>query len=126
MNIESLIRLPDPRKDVRIEAREVVRDVFDKPHLFIRVQLTGWHFPHRAPEPFLVVGDAISRRVIIDRDGLVAHAYFDRPLPATQRVSFGYGIVIHWDFEVPIDPERIRRLERTRLPKGTVDPFQLR
>src|SRR2546421_7383834 len=102
MDAKDLIRLPDPRKNVRIETSEVVRDVFDKPHVFIRVRLTGWHFPHRALEPFLVIGKVVSRTVIIDRDGLVADAYFDKPLPAAKRISFGYGNVIHWDFDISI------------------------
>jgi hypothetical protein len=124
MNAKELIRLPDPRKNVHIDMREVVHDVFDKPHIFIRVRLTGWHFPGRALEPFLVIGKVVSRTVIIDSDGLAANAYFDQPVPAAKRVSFGYGNVIHWDFKVPVDPETIPRLDRSRLPEGTMDPFR--
>ena len=126
MDAKELIRLPDPRQNVKIEMGEVVRDVFDKPHIFIRVRLTGWHFPGRAPEPFLVIGKVVSRVVIIDPDGLGANAYFDKPFPAAKRVSFGYGNVIQWDFKVPIDLETIQHLDRSRLPEGTIDPFSLR
>jgi hypothetical protein len=126
MNAKELIRLPDPRKNVRIEVREVVRDVFDKPHVFIRVRLTGWHFPGRALEPFLAIGRVVSRSVIIDRDGLVADAYFDKPLPAAKRISFGYGKIIRWDFDLSIDPKKITRLDRARLPEGVTDPFRRR
>lgn len=123
MKAKDLIRLPDPRKNVRIEVREVVRDVFEKPHVFIRVRLTGWHFTHRALEPFLLIGKVVSRTVIISRDGLAADAYFDVPLPAAKRISFGYGDVIHWDFDLPIDPKMITRLDRARLPEGVTDPL---
>lgn len=123
MDAKELIRLPDPRKNVRIEVREVVRDVFNKPHVFIRVRLTGWHFPYRALEPFVVIGETVSWTVIIRQDGLVADAYFDKPLPAATRISFGYGKVIHWDFDIPVHPQTIPRLDRSRLPDGTIDMF---
>ena len=55
MDAKELIRLPDPRKNVRVEVREVVREIFGKPHLLLRMRLTGWYFPHRAPVPFVVV-----------------------------------------------------------------------
>ncbi len=124
MDAKELVRLPDPREKVRIEMHEVVRDVSGKPHVFIRVRLTGWHFPHRGLEPFLVIGDVVSRRVIIDRDELAANAYFDRPLPAAKRASFGYGNIIEVDFDLPIEPERIALLDRARLPRETIDPFR--
>lgn len=49
MNAKELIRLPDPRADVQIEMREVVQDFRGKPHILIRVQLTGWYFPPGRP-----------------------------------------------------------------------------
>jgi hypothetical protein len=126
MNVKELIRLPDPMKNVRAELREVIRDVFDKPHVFIRVRLTGWHFPGRAPEPFMAIGNVVSRTVIIDPDGFGANGYFDKALPVARRVSFGYGKVIQWDFPLSIDPKKMTRLERSRLPKEVIDPFRPR
>lgn len=124
MEANNLIRLPDPRQSVQLEVREVVRDVNDKPHIFLRVRLSGWHFPHRAPEPFLLINREVSRFVIIDREGLVADAYFDKPLQAAEQVSFGYGHIINWDFSIAILPSKVLRLDRSLLPKGTVDPFR--
>lgn len=121
MNITDIIRLPDPRKDVKVEIREVVRDVEEKPHVFIRVRLSGWHFPQRAPEPFLVIGKALSKFVLIDHEGTTADAYFDVRPPAAKRVSFGYGNIISWDFDVTVDPKSIDSLDRVRLPQGFVD-----
>lgn len=121
MNIKEIIRLPEPRKDIKIELREVVREVAKKPHLFIRVRLLGWHFPERALEPFLVIGNAVSRFVILGADGTTADAYFDVRPPAAKRVSFGYGNIISWDFDVTVEPAGIDRLDRTRLPKGFID-----
>src|SRR6266487_1233916 len=110
--------MPDPRKDVKIQLREVIRDVGKKPHVFVRVRLSGWHFPERAPEPFLVIGKAISKFVLIVEDGATADAYFDVRPPAARRVSFGYGNIVSWDFDLPVAPSKIERLDRARLPKG--------
>jgi hypothetical protein len=123
MNANELIRLPDPKVNVRAEIREVVRDVNGRPHVFLRIKLTGWYFPHRAQEPFMVVGKVVSQRVIISRDGLSAEGYFDKPLRAAKSLSFGYGNIIQWDFKLAIEPRKIGRLDRLRLPRGVVDPF---
>ena len=123
MDAKELIRLPDPRKDVKIEVREIVRDIHNKPHVFIRVRLTGWNFPHRGLEPFLLVGRVLSKRVIVSTDGLTADAYFDNLLPEAKRISFGYGKIIQWDFNLPIRKKGFPRLDRKRLPVGVVDPF---
>jgi hypothetical protein len=124
MKANELIRLPELKMEVRAEVREVLRDVKGRPHVFARIKLSGWYFPERAPEPFMVVGELVSRRVEISRDGQIAKAYFDEPLPSADRVSFGYGKVINWDFDVSINPEKIERLDRVRLPKGVIDPFR--
>src|SRR6267154_3224565 len=123
MKATELIRMPDPRVNVRAEIHEVVRDLGGRPHVFVRVKLTGWHFPHRAPEPFMAIGEVISQRVIISRDGLTAQGYFNQLLPPAGTLSFGYGNVIQWDFNIAIDPRTIVRLDRLRLPPGVIDPF---
>ncbi len=121
MNLNEIVRLPDPRKNVKVEIREVVRDLPKKPHVLIRVRLTGWHFPERAPEPFLAIGNVVSKFVLIEDAGATADAYFDVSLPAAKRVSFGYGRIISWDFDVTIDPATLVRLDRARLPKGFIE-----
>lgn len=123
MNAKEFFRLPDPRDEVRIEAKEIVRDLFGKPHVFVRIRLTGWHFPHRAQEPFALVGEVASRMVLIDQDEQGANCYFDHDLPRTEIISFGYGKTILWDFNLPGGVFTIPRLERSRLPKERVDPF---
>src|SRR5437763_2566727 len=124
MDAKDIIRLPDARENVRADMREVVRDDRGKPHVFIRVRLTGWNFPHRAREPFAVVGDVVSSRVAIDPDGLAANAYFDKPLPESRAVGFGYGNVLKWEFGTPVAPSKIERLDRKKLPAEVVDPFR--
>lgn len=126
MKANEVIRLPDPEQNVRAEVREVIKEVKGRPHVFARIKLTGWHFPHRAPEPFMLIGEAVSHRVEIARDGSSAQGYFDVSLPNSKRISFGYGKIIQWDFAVSIDRRMMLRLDRARLPEGTVDPFQPR
>jgi len=121
MKFEDIVRLPDPRRSVKAEVREVVRDVQERPHVFVRVRLTGWHFPQRAPEPFLTIGRAVSAFVLIGREGTSADAYFDVRPPAAERVSFGYGKVVSWDFDLAIEPGRIERLDRGQLPRNYVE-----
>ena len=116
MNINDIVRLPDPRKSVKAAMREVIHDVDDKPRRMVRVRLTGWHFPERAPEPFMVIGAAVSSFVRISPDGLTADAYFDNVPPAARQVSFGYGNVVSWDFPSRITPARIGRIDPSTLP----------
>jgi hypothetical protein len=121
MKFEEIIRLPEPSRNVRAEISEVVRDVAQTPHVFVRVRLRGWYFPERAPEPFLVIGKVVSNFVLIGPDHETADAYFDVNPPAAKSVSFGYGKIISWDFEVLIEPSQIIRLDRARLPQGLID-----
>jgi len=120
MDFEQITRLPDPSIKVRADVREVVHDVANKPHVFVRVRLTRWHFPERAPEPFMVIGKTVSKFVRIGANGTFADAYFDVRPPKARRVSFGYGDTISWDFDVAVDPSRSARFDRKRLPKGVV------
>ena len=120
MNINDIVRVPDPRKSVKAALREVIHDVAGKPRRMVRVRLTGWHFPERAPEPFMVIGNAVSSFVRISPDGLTADAYFDKNPPAARQISFGYGNVISWDFPSRITPTRISRIDPSTLPANLV------
>ena len=121
MEASDVIRLPDLRENVRAAVREVVRDLDGRPHVLWRVTLTGWVFPGRDSKPFMLIGDAVSDFVDLTPDG-IAHGYFSRQVPAAKRVSFGYGRVVRWDFDIPVDPD-VERLDRRRLPDGVVDAF---
>jgi hypothetical protein len=123
MNVKDIIRLPDPRRNVRVELREVVIELHHKPHVFLRMRITGWRFPHRAQEPFVLVGETVSRLVQIAPDELTADAYFDHPIPPAKSFTVGYGRIAEWDFDVPLDARRVERLDRARLSRDIVDPF---
>jgi hypothetical protein len=124
MDARDIIRLPDPRENVEIDLREVVRDVDGRPQVFLRIKLAGYHFPHRSSEPFLLVGDVVSRFVVIDRDETTARAYFDRMLPRVNQISFGYGNRIGVDFDFAVGDAQLERLDRGRLPKDVLDTFE--
>lgn len=113
-----IIRLPDPRRAVTAALREVIHDVRGKPARFIRVRLTGWHFPERAPEPFMVIGKTVSQFVRVSPDGLIADGYFADDPEAGRAVEFGYGKVVSWAFPISIQPRRIKRLDRATLPRA--------
>lgn len=121
MEASDIIRLPDPREGVRAQVREVVRDGEGRARVLWRLTLTGWHFLDRDSKAFMAVDDAVSDFVRITPDG-VAHGYFSRPIPAAKRVSFGYGRVVAWDFDLDVGTD-VERLDRARLPKDVLDPF---
>jgi hypothetical protein len=120
MDFEQIIRIPEPVMKVKAEVREVVHDVNNKPHVFIRVRLSGWHFPQRAPEPFMVIGRVVSKFVLIGPGEAYADGYFDVRPPRARQVSFGYGNTISWDFAVAVDPPKVPALDKKRLPKGVI------
>jgi hypothetical protein len=105
-----------PHKDlVRLEAREVVMDLFQVPHLLTRVTLTGPHFAHRAQEPYVAIGKIRSKFVRISEDGLRVDAYFDRPLPSEGQVVFGWYQSVDLIVPEPFRFSAVQTLDRERL-----------
>jgi hypothetical protein len=118
-----MVESPSERKPrLRWSAREVLRDLHEGPHLLVRLSLTGPFFPPRSAEPFATVGKVRSRFVLLLEDGLRADAYFDRRLPESEPVAFGYGRRVAFRFPGGFKRSAIRRLDRTRLPPGTRIP----
>jgi hypothetical protein len=114
-----LIDFPIESERLKWEARLVVRDLNQEPHLMMRIKIAGTHFPERAIEPFVRVGKVRSLFVAIAEDGLSANAYFNEPLPEGGRVEFGYGARVLLRFPRPFDRELVRLLDPKRLPKNT-------
>jgi hypothetical protein len=121
MEIKDIIRLPDPRKQIQGEVREVVQDWDDRPQVFWRLRLSNWQFIPHAQIPFMLVGKVLSHHVRVDEDLAAVNAYFDRPLPPAKQVTFGWGRTVEWDFPLAINPRKVERLNRRRLPKGVVE-----
>lgn len=111
-----LIDYPIETDRIDYEARHVLRDLDETPHLLTRLELTGTEFPRRALEPYVRVGDVESRFVRISDDGTTARAYFDQPLADDGTIEIGYGgeppLVrlrngISLEDLAPLDPDRI-------------------
>jgi hypothetical protein len=114
-----LVDFPIESKRLRWAARMVVRDLYQKPHLFMRLKLTGTLFPLRAAVPFVTVGKIHSRFVTIADDGLSACAYFDKPLPQGGRIEFGYEPDALLRFPRAYDHEQAEVLDPKLLPRST-------
>ena len=106
-------------------AKEVVRVLDDRPHLLVRVEVSGGHFPHRAPDAFVMIQlgeeeyfeDAFTE-VSPDNKKLVGYIPVD--LPATGVVVFGYGNEIWGTVPGRFERGAVDRLERERLPEEIV------
>ena len=116
---------PQSERYFRWSVKEVVRDLYGTPHLFLRIVLEGPAFPQRAGRPFVRVGGVESRFVRIDPDGRFALGYFDRPPTEGGTMEFGYGRRVLFRFPRPYRGERALRLDRARLPEGIRIPEEL-
>ncbi len=117
-----LIDLPVVTDKVTWEARQVLRDMGEKPrpHILLRVELSGTYFEQRALEPYVRVGKVRSLFVEISGDGLTARAYFDRPLPSEGMIEFGYGDEAVFRVRRPFEPDEARVLDLKLLGKKKV------
>jgi len=98
------------------EAKEVVHDVAQRPHLMIRVRLTGPVFPERAAEPFVRIGRVRARVVEIEKPGNAVRAYFDRMPPEEGVIEYGYDDDAWYRFPRRFTHVGMPRLDHDRLP----------
>ena len=116
---EDLIKYPIENERLKWEARMIIRDLDQVPHLFMRLKLTGTHFVQRALEPFVTIGKVRSRFVTISDDGLSACAYFDKQLPKGEPILFGYGMEVMLRFSKAFHHDEAVLLDPKRLPANT-------
>lgn len=121
MMFRDLITFPIEHPRLAWEARQALRDFKGKPHLFLRLRLTGAQFPHRALEPFVQIGRTRSVFVEIAADELSARAYFDQLPPGDTIVEFGYEDEALLRFPRRFVRSDATRLDRRRLPRGTAN-----
>lgn len=114
-----LIKFPIRHEALKWEAREAVLDVAGRPHLFLRIKLTGTEFPVRALIPQVWVGDVYARTVLIDKDRRTVRAYFERPLPRRGELYFGHNGHPELDFGV-YEPKLRGLLDRKLLADDVV------
>ena len=122
MEINYKIRMPKRYKAV---AKEVVRELNGRPHLVVRIEVSGDHFPDRDAQPFVIIRVGRQKyfkdlftEVSPDNSGLVG--YFPVHIPPKGEIAFGYGDEI-WGFvEGGLTAEQVTRLDRKKLPKEIV------
>jgi hypothetical protein len=115
-----LIEYPIESEKLRWEARHVLRDFNDEPHLLLRLTLTGTRFPQRAQMPFVVVDNEVNAYYTeIAEDEMSVRAYFGRPLPEGGKIEFGYGPAVLLRFPKSFTSETVEWLDVKRLPEGT-------
>ena len=114
-----LIDFPIEHPRLQWEARQVLRDLSGRPHLFLRLRLTGTSFPHRALEPFVRIGRTRSSFVHIDEDEQAARAYFSSPPAEEAVVEFGYAQEVLLRFPKRFVSTDAAVLDRHRLPTTT-------
>jgi hypothetical protein len=112
-----LIKFPIEHENLKWQAREALLDIDGRPHLFVRIKLTGTRFVHRAAIPQVWVGEVFARYVLIDEDELAVRAYFDH-VPPGASLYFGYERRAELSFG-RFDAGRMTVLDRVRLPRGT-------
>lgn len=111
---------------VEWRAREVVKDLDDRPHLLVRVEIAGPHFPHRAVDPRVrilrgeqVVAESWFAQVSEDNRRILA--YFPTDVPEGDVIEFGYEDDVMGRIRADFGSGLVQRLERGRLPKETVE-----
>jgi hypothetical protein len=111
---------PERKEVISWEVSEVMHDLEKRPHLLLRLELTGIHFAARALPAFVRVGKVQSRFVRFDADGLKVLAYFDQPLPDRGTIRFGYGPQVAIELHDPYVHHVPKPLDRKRLHEGTL------
>ena len=114
--------------EFRWQAAEVVREVDHRPHLLVRVSVTGGFFPHRASPPVMQIayGNGAYARswfTQISPDNRTLHGYFAPDLPEEGIIEFGYPDALG-RVHAAFSEREVRRLLRDRLDKGVVVPTQ--
>lgn len=113
-----LIEFPIESPKLKWEAKVVVREINEGPRLYIRLKLTGTRFPFFNTIAFVRIGNTMARHVDIAEDGLSANAYFDRVLPESGVVEFGYDVQTLLRFPQRYSGGAVVRLDQKRLPEA--------
>ncbi|MCK5115543.1 MAG: hypothetical protein KAR44_03020 [Candidatus Aegiribacteria sp.] len=104
-------------------ASEVVRVLNDRPHLLVRIEVSGEHFPDRAPHPFVMINvgkeeyykDLFTE---VSPDNRKIIGYLPINIPSKGVIVFGYGDEIWGTVPGRFTTTSVARLERNRLPKN--------
>lgn len=113
-------------QQVEWRAQEVIKELDDRPHLLVRIEIIGPYFPHRAPEPFVrilsgerIVAESWFAKVSEDNRKLLA--YFPTDVPQGEIIEFGYGSDVMGRIRAGFESGMVKRLEREQLPAEAVE-----
>ncbi len=110
--------------ELPFEAREVVREIDKRPHLLVRIEISGGYFPHRALEPFIriISGKKVEESWFADvtEDNRGLAGYFATDLPRQGTLEFGYGSEVLGRLKLKFASNKVARLDRKRLPQDLV------
>ncbi|MET0646810.1 MAG: hypothetical protein ABW208_09335 [Pyrinomonadaceae bacterium] len=111
---------------VEWRAHEVIKELDDRPHLLVRIEIAGPYFPHRAVDPYVrilrgdqVVAESWFAKVSDDNRRILA--YFPTDVPEGEVIEFGYEDDMMGRIRTAFDSGVVRRLERERLPKEVLE-----
>lgn len=115
------------RKDAlpkyEVATKEVVKILNDRPHLLVRMTISGGYFPHRAPHPFIHIRVGEQEYFTdyfaeISDDNRLLIGYLPVDFPEKGVIEFGYGNEIWGTIPDEFSRDSIKRLERKRLPNN--------
>ena len=106
-------------------AKEVVRVLDDRPHLLVRIEISGEHFPDRAQHPFVMikVGEEEYFKDLfteVSPDNKKLLGYLPVNIPSKGIIVFGYGDEIWGTVLGKFGTASVGRLDKKRLPKKIV------
>lgn len=108
-----------------VQAHEVVKEIDDRPHLLVRIDISGPFFPHRAPEPFvrIITSERLTVECwfadVLDNNRKLV-GYFPVDLPDDGMIEVGYGDELMATLPAEFRSEAVIRLDRERLPEEVV------
>ena len=111
--------------DLRWRASEIVRELDDRPHLLLQIEVSGGSFPHMNAEAFV--------RLLRDRDSVQSwfadvaddnttiSGYFPVDLdPVEGIIEYGYGDRVFGRIAGLLGRGKVELLDRERLPRRVV------
>lgn len=126
MTDEAVVRQPE----FRWAGREVVRELNDRPHLLLRVEIAGALFRLRDAPAFVRIvreGGQVAESWFaeVPDDGTALVGYFAPGTNVEGIVEFGYGNEVMGRASQPFTAKRVERLDRARLPREVVEPREM-
>lgn len=119
-----------PTPKIKLSGKEVIKIINDKPHLLLRLELSGDYFPHLDRPPFVRI--MYSRKnnfelcwfANVSDDNRSIYAYFPIDCKMASRIEYGYGNEVIGKVTEKIAEDRFEKLNNKKLEKSTVSVTQ--